>query len=88
MTNYSNAKKNFNLQLKSFNPQGTVATRKVWLPPTKYGCHPQSRLPSAKCGCHPQSITCHPQSITCHPQSITCHPQSVICHPQSILARL
>ena len=40
MTNYSNAKKNFNLQLKSFNPQGTVATRKVWLPPAKYGCHP------------------------------------------------
>ena len=44
MTNYSNAKKNFNLQLKSFNPQGTVATRKVWLPPAKYGCHPQSTV--------------------------------------------
>ena len=41
MTNYSNAKKNFNLQLKSFNPQGTVATRKV-------GCHPQSMVTTRK----------------------------------------
>ena len=48
MTNYSNAKKSFNLQLKSYNPQSTVATSKIWLPPAKYGCHPQSRLPSAK----------------------------------------
>ena len=40
-----------------------VATRKVWLPSAKYGCHPQSMvatrkvwLPSAKYGCHPQSM--------------------------------
>ena len=56
MTNYSNAKKNFNLQLKSFNPQGTVATRKVWLPPAKYGCHPQSTVATRNVGCHPQSM--------------------------------
>ena len=56
MTNYSNAKKSFNLQLKSYNPQSTVATSKIWLPPAKYGYHPQSRLPSAKYGCHPQSM--------------------------------
>ena len=37
MTNYSNAKKSFNLQLKSCNPQGTVAIRKV-------GWHPQSMV--------------------------------------------
>ena len=56
MTNYSNAKKNFNLQLKSFNPQGTVATRKVWLPPAKYGCHPQSTVATRNVDCHPQSM--------------------------------
>ena len=65
MTNYSNAKKSFNLQLKSCNPQGTVAIRKVWLQPQSITCHPQSII------CHPQSILARlKERLLCLNQSI------------------
>ena len=86
MTNYSNVKKNFNLQLKSFNPQGTVATRKVWLPPTKYGCHPQSTdaickvwLPPAKYNLPPAKYNLPPAKYNLPPAKCNLPPAKYPC---------